>query len=336
VARGGSSVKLCVISSSYAGTGSAFAAYDTDAFNLAPHLAGHAWEHVPLHKETAVAEVEALAARGYDAFINLCDGAADEDRAGIEVVQTLERLGVAFTGADARFYEPTRAAMKAVCHTLDLTTPGHAFARTPAEACKLVQRLRFPLIVKHPQSYGSIGTSKASRVTDVARLEVQARAMIERFGACLVEEFIDGRELTCLVVENAADPSRPHVYRPLEFLFPPGETFNHFDLKWVDASLEIDFRLIAEPALDTAVRGICARFFVGLCGTGYGRCDLRVDTSGRPHLLEINPNCGIFGPLEHPGPYSTDTMILDDPVGYPGFVDRILDAARRRARRGGP
>ena len=55
---------------------------------------------------------------GFDVFFNLCDGAADEDSPGIEVVRTLERLGVPFTGSNSVFYEPSRLTMKRVCRRL--------------------------------------------------------------------------------------------------------------------------------------------------------------------------------------------------------------------------
>lgn len=49
----------------------------------------------------------------WDVFLNLCDGAHDEDTAGIEVAQTLQHLGAAYTGAAPHFYEPTKPEMKA-------------------------------------------------------------------------------------------------------------------------------------------------------------------------------------------------------------------------------
>jgi hypothetical protein len=58
-----------------------------------------------LHKATAVQQLGALRHEDFDVFVNLCDGAWDEDRAGIEVVQTLERFNLAFTGAGSAFYE---------------------------------------------------------------------------------------------------------------------------------------------------------------------------------------------------------------------------------------
>ena len=56
-------------------------------------------------------------------FLNLCDGAWDEARPGIEVVSALERLELAFTGAGTAFYEPSREVMKLVCHYLDIPYP---------------------------------------------------------------------------------------------------------------------------------------------------------------------------------------------------------------------
>ena len=63
---------------------------------------------------------------GFDVFINLCDGAWDEDRAGIEVAQTLERLGLVFTGATVSGPNPlnTRSTSRNAA-----ATSGDVFAR---------------------------------------------------------------------------------------------------------------------------------------------------------------------------------------------------------------
>ena len=44
-----------------------------------------------------------------------------------------------------------------------------------------------------------------------------------------------------------------------------------------------------------------------LGGSGYGRCDLRVDDQGQVYLLEINPNCGVFYP---DGQFGSANIIL--------------------------
>jgi len=46
---------------------------------------------------------------------------------------------------------------------------------------------------------------------------------------------------------------------------------------------------VRDADLDRRLRDMAARFFVGMRGAGFGRCDLRVDRDGRPFMLEINP-----------------------------------------------
>src|SRR5207244_12329740 len=148
--------------------------------------------------------------------------AGDEDRAGIESVQTLERLGRPFTGATAKFYEPTREMMKRVCHFWGIKAPAYVFAADRESVELAATTLRFPLITKHPNSYSSIGLTKQSRVETAAALREQAQKMIDQFGGTLIEEFIEGREFSVLVAENADNELEPFAYQPVEFRFPNG------------------------------------------------------------------------------------------------------------------
>lgn len=61
-------------------------------------------------------------------FINLCDGAWDEDRAGLGVVQALERFNLPFTGASSNFYEPSKELMKMAAYYAGVNTPAFQFA----------------------------------------------------------------------------------------------------------------------------------------------------------------------------------------------------------------
>ena len=90
---------------------------------LAEYGPRHAYAYYELTKTTAVRALKKLAGRGFDVFLNLCDGAWDEARPGIEVVAAMERLELAFTGAGTAFYEPSREVMKLVCHYLDIPCP---------------------------------------------------------------------------------------------------------------------------------------------------------------------------------------------------------------------
>ncbi len=285
------------------------------------------WHVEYLRKATSVDQVTRLIRQGFDLFFNLCDGAADQNTAGIEVVQTLEAHGVPFTGATSGFYEPTREAMKQACRSAGIDTPAYVLARDEADVERAARELRFPLFVKHYSSYSSIDLSRRSRVVSPAGLRAQARKIMRRHGAALIEEFIEGTECTVLVAENPDDPARPKTYTPLQYRFPDGETFKHWDMKWVDYAGMQAFP-IGDPELDALLRDVSARFFVALGGASFGRCDLRVDRGGRPFMLEINPNCGVYYPRDSPG--SADLCLAHDPEGHAGFTRQLIRAALHR------
>ena len=295
-----------------------------------PFLPEATWTLGVLTYRDAVAQVQARVAEGHDVYFNLCDGAADEKKPGIEVVQTLERLGVPFTGATSDAYEPSREAMKAACRRIGIATPAAVTAHTPADVERAAERLRFPLFVKHPSSYASVALSRASRVATPAGLRRQARKIMRRFGAALIEEYIAGVECTVLVAENPDDPEQPITYTPMQYRFPAGETFKHAQLKWVDYNALSCFP-VEDPVLAQRLRDEAGRFFVALGGASFGRCDLRVDETGTPFMLEINPNCGVYYPATDPG--SADLCLAADPAGHEGFTRQLVAAALARHRR---
>ncbi len=289
------------------------------------------WDVATLKKRTAVRDLTRLVEHGgYDLFFNLCDGAADEKTPGIEVVRTLERLGVPFTGATSEFYEPSRERMKQVCREQAIATPDYVIASNDEEIEHAANALRFPLFVKHYSSYASVALSRRSRVRTPAGLRQQARKIIRRFKAALIEEYIEGIECTVLVAENPDDPARPKTYTPMQYRFPEGESFKHANMKWVEYNALSSFP-IEDAELEARLRDVSARFFVGLNGASFGRCDLRVDRDGTPYMLEINPNCGVYYPATDPG--SADLCLARDPEGHEGFTRQLVEAALRRHAR---
>jgi D-alanine-D-alanine ligase len=288
------------------------------------------WHLAILEKATSVKTVTALVREGFDVYFNLCDGSPDEDHPGIEVVRTLERKGVPFTGATSVFFEPTRLKMKRVCRKLGVDTPAFVMARKKADVTLAERSLRFPLIVKHHNSYASIDLSRASRVASPAGLRRQAKKIMSKHGAALIEEFIEGTECTVLVAENPDGRRRPRTYGPVQYHFPKGETFQHSDMKWVDYGA-VSTSPVTDRRLAAGLREDAAKIFVGLEGAGFGRCDFRVDSSGRRFLLEINANCGVYFPPEDAG--GADRCIAQDPAGHEGFTRQLIAAALRRHRR---
>ncbi|MEZ4867564.1 MAG: SET domain-containing protein-lysine N-methyltransferase [Caldilineaceae bacterium] len=322
-------MRICILDSSYEQSESVFKGVDIPV-DPARYFVGHTCEHYFLHKATAVQQVFALAKQGFDLFVNLCDGEWEEDRAGIEVAQALERVGVPFTGANAAFFATNREKLKMACHYWQVKTPASVFVYDEQGIALAAQNLRYPMLVKHYNGYGSIGLTRESRVTNEAALYRQTRQMLDTYGGALIEEFIEGREFTVLVAENPDDADDPVAYLPVEFRFPAGETFKHFGMKW-ETYVDMNCVPVTDPDLIARLEAMGKQVFLGVGGVSYGRCDIRMNEAGELYILEINPNCGIFYPPEAMG--SADLALMNDPRGHAHFVDKIVRAAFKRAQK---
>jgi len=168
--------------------------------------------------------IDNLAKKNIDVIINLCDGAKGENRPGIEVVKYLEKNNFAYTGANKSFYEPTRTSMKLACKKANVPFPKGKIIKNIKDVTNISNMLQFPLIVKHFNSYNSVGLSKNSVVYNVLQLTKMSNFIIEKYGAALIEEYIEGREFTVLLAENKKHI--PFAFEPFEILFPKGKHLN--------------------------------------------------------------------------------------------------------------
>eukprot|EP00474_Spongospora_subterranea_P010777 CRZ11235.1 hypothetical protein [Spongospora subterranea] len=324
---------ICVLQSSYEGSLSDTKAYDNYrctpayAFNNSPDTKNYKFTSVLIKKATAYSQVRDLVRTGtFDAFFNLCDGALDEDRAGISVVQALEKFGVPFTGADSKHFEPTKLDMKMLAFFAGINVPAYAHVSLHDNIEAVCSHLNFPVIVKHTSGYNSVGMTRDSLCRNMEDLVAEASRFMGLFSDVLVEEYIEGVEVTVLACE---DPDRgvSRAFTPVQFKFPDGELFKHFELKWVDFG-KTRCAPLADPVLAEKCKAVgIAAFDHILGGVGYGRSDLRIDANGNVFMLEINPNCGIFYP-DNDG--SADLILANDPIKSIGFAKLMIKAAIQR------
>jgi len=267
--------------------------------------------------------------RKYDVFFNLCDGPLEGQSPGIDVIQTLEELNLAFTGADSKCFDPTREEMQAVADAHRIGFAQGTRVHADEDILLKTDGLRYPLMVKHPKSYSSIQMFRESRCDTPEQLKIQVERISKQFGSARVEEFIIGREFNVFIVDNPDDLSNPFVYPPTELIFPPNEEFWHTGVKW-DYSVPFEFREVKDVELVQRLQDIGRKFYLAMGCTGYGRCDVRMREDGELVILEINPNGGILYRPEEYGP--ADYMILFDKDGYYGFFDRIFRSALVRQK----
>jgi D-alanine-D-alanine ligase len=298
---------------------------DSLGYDLAPYFNGYEWEHRVLDPKNIENEIKALMDDGVEVFVNICAGSPDDWL--YDLPNILINMGTAVTGAYGHFYDPPRAEMKDAAMKAGIPFPSSVFASTQEEVEFAACTLQYPLIVKPPHGWASMGIRKESRVTNSADLHTQAAITFDEFNGVLIEEFIEGRELTALAVENLDDPAHPHTFQPIEYLFPPGESFKHVDMKWTNAALMTPVA-VTKPAVDRKLRDYVSRLFVEMRGNGYARCDFRMNAEGEIFMIEINPSCGVFDDPNDPA--CADSILLRDPIHHDGFLKLIIDNAIRR------
>ena len=297
-------------------------------YDPSPHMNGYVWKHHQVNPVDVEKQIRSLLAEGVDVFLNLCDGTPDDELSGIGLVKLMEKLNVAFTGANSKFFDPSRQEMKSFAKKANVPTPNWVIVERTEDVERVAKRLRFPVLVKPPHGYASVGITKESRCETLEQLKVQTAHEIEQFGKALLEEFIEGREFTCLIAENPDDPSKPVTFKPVEFIFPKGESFKHYDLKWVDYE-KMSVAPVHDKKIEKVLREQTARLFTAMKGNGYARCDYRMAADGTIYMLEINPNCGIFYAPDEPG--SADFSLINDPVyNHHKFLQLIIRAAKIR------
>ena len=297
-------------------------------YDPSPHMNGFKWKEHQVSPKNVEKQLRELASEGVDIFFNLCDGTPDDAVSGLGMIQTMEKLGLAFTGADSNFFDPSRQEMKAYAKKSNVPIPNWVMVDRVEDVERVSKRLRFPVLVKPPHGYASVGITRESRCENLDQLKVQTEKEIEQFGRALLEEFIEGREFTCLIAENPDDETKPITFKPVEFIFPKGESFKHYNMKWVEYE-QMSVAPIKDPKIEKTLRDQTSRLFKTMDGNGYARCDYRMAADGTIYMLEINPNCGIFYAPTEPG--SADFCLIHDPVwNHHKFLKLIIRSAQKR------
>jgi D-alanine-D-alanine ligase len=230
---------------------------------------------------------------------NLVESLGNTDGLAVLVPLLLESRGIPYTGCPATALLATndKLAAKRRFRSAGLPTP----AWFSTQQC-LADGLSFPerFIVKCTAEHASLGLddSAVQWAASLAQLQTALAARQDRLGRpCFAEQFIDGREFNLSLLQR---PEGPQLLPPAEISFaqlPAGKPcIVGYNAKWSDSSLEYRAtpRRYHFPAADAPLlcrlQELALRCWEVFGLRGYARVDFRVDTAGRPWLLEVNAN----------------------------------------------
>ena len=326
-------MKVCVLQPDYSSSAIDYGNYDP-ARDLSALLPQHTVHHVALNKLTTYKQLKQLSREGYDIFVNLCEGYLDWDVPSIDVIYTLDLLNLPYTGPPAHLYDPSKALMKYIAYTADVRTPAHELVRSVADAHNVATRLQFPLFVKPSHAGDSLGVDTHSLVRDERELRDQVTHLLSEYDELLVEEYVDGREFTVLVLGSVHDGAPARAFMPVEYQFPEGTSYKTYALKTSDLHPNANVP-VHDVALRAQLQEAAQRVFAAFAGVGYARMDFRLNAAGELFFLEVNFTCSVFYVDGYEG--SADHILRYDGIGQAGFASSIIaEGVARHARRQQP
>jgi len=225
--------------------------------------------------------VEALVQKKFDRVFNILHGNKGGGEDGV-LQGLLEALGVPCTGSGVL---GTALAMdkirsKQVWLSLGLPTPRYERLEPGADVHKAAQSLGLPVIVKPSCEGSSVGVSRVFNDADLqAAVDLAARYP----GEMLMEQLIEGQELTVGILGEQALPSIRIV--------PAGEYYDYHakyvaeDTQYVCPGLE------GEDELE--IRRLALAAFHAIGCSGWSRVDVMRDKAGKFYLLEVNTAPGM-------------------------------------------
>jgi D-alanine-D-alanine ligase len=270
-----------------------------------------------------------------DIVFNIAEGLHGPNREA-HVPAICEYFDIPYTGSD-----PLALAMgldkrrsKEALAARGVRTPRWTVAGNGAGPLKM-KGLVFPVFVKPLYE----GSSKGIDVRSLCLTEEDARArvewVVEQYSQpALVEEFLAGREFTVAVLGNGAGA---RILPPVEIRFdslPPGAPpLYGWEAKWVwdtpEKPLSIfDCPASLEPRLEREIGAAALGAFAALGCRDWSRVDLRLDSKGRPHVLEINPLPGILPDPSQNSCYPKAARAAG--MDYPTMILSVLDSALER------
>ncbi|MEP7266267.1 MAG: SET domain-containing protein-lysine N-methyltransferase [Saprospiraceae bacterium] len=314
-------MKVCVLQPDYAASTVDYKNYDPPR-DLSVLLPDSEVDHVFLNKLHTYRQLRDLKDKGYDIFVNLCEGYLHWDIPSIDVIQSMELLKLPFTGPTSRLYDPPKELMKYVAFTENILTPRYALTTAHDDLAKKAEKLKYPLFVKPAKGGDSLGVDDHSFCNNIEELKEKVADVLTEFPNVLIEEYIAGREFTVLLAADPNNEKHCRTFKPIEYIFPKGFAYKTYALKTselhTDANIPCD-----DPVLETKLRSAAQRIFRGFGGVGYARMDFRVNDQNEIFFLEVNFTCSVFYSDGYEG--SADYILKFDGIGQAGFLSHIIE-----------
>ncbi len=269
-----------------------------------------------------------------DIVFNMAEGLYGTSREA-QIPAMLDMLRIPYTGSDPLTLALTldKSMAKRVLAHHGIPTPSFAVFQDPKISQKKVPD--FPVIVKPLSEGSSKGIANSALVRKPKELSEQIfRVLAQYRQPALVEKFLPGREFTVALLGNGAELEvLPIVEIQFDQLPANINPIYSWEAKWVWDTVDKPLEIFSCPAkipaaMEKKIKKVCKDAFHALQCRDWCRIDIRLDESGVPNVLELNPLPGI---LPNPDANSCFPKAARTAgVPYANLINRVLDIACRR------
>jgi len=266
-----------------------------------------------------------------DIVFNIAEGESGKFRES-EVPAILDYLNIPYTGSNtfSLALALNKALTKKILKAENIPTPNfQLFSKGDEE---LDEGLKFPLIVK-PNCEGSAKGINTSNVVhspeDLFKKIKETKILYKQ--EVLVEEFIEGKELTVGILENGKTTILPILEIDFSTCLDSGEYFYSWRMKEFQGNKELGlvpaFHCPArlDKHTEAIVKETALKTHHAVGCFDISRTDIRLSKDNIPYVLEINPLPGL-------DPHESNFPIMAYAAGmkYEDIIDSILMSAYKR------
>jgi D-alanine-D-alanine ligase len=277
----------------------------------------------------------------FDLVFNIVESLCGDTRNELVLPALLDLLGQPYTGPDALAIGLClhKVQCKHVLSGQGIATPEYVLVNSleeleSPEMTSALETLEYPYFLKLAREDASIGIEASNRVVDLASLRSRAAQLLATYGQpVLGERYIEGREVNVTVIGNGTDLGILPLHEIDFAKMPEGRPrIVSYAAKWDEEHVDyagtkpVPMKNVG-PELEERIAETAKGAFRALGLRDFGRIDLRIDESGKPWVIDVNPNCdlspdaGVARAAEHGG------------MPYPQLVGKICELAWRRHER---
>mgnify|MGYP006279772299 CR=1 FL=1 len=248
-----------------------------------------------------------------DFIFNALHGGFGED-GRIQAVMDMLQLQYNGSGYESSCIAMDKIVSKLLFEKNQVPTPAWLHFSTDEKSSQsdIVKKIRnhfdFPLIVKPANEGSTVGLELVGNTDQLTNALAEAFKYDKNI---IVEEFIDGRELTVGLLKNQTFPV-------LEI--KPKHRIYDYECKYTKGMSSYEVPAKLDKSLASQIQKMAQKAYQSLKCTGYGRVDLRLSNNDKPYFLEVNTLPGM-----------TDTSLVPKAaqaagMNFESLLEKIMEA----------